>query len=80
MTTTLPSPVPLARHYYELRRQVLEAGGVTLTPWYQLSENERAVAVTEGVIILEALERATTEQTLMTDAIRRAGVSPGALA
>ncbi|MFZ3557160.1 hypothetical protein [Streptomyces sp. BH055] len=75
MTMPLPSPLPLARNYYETRRKVLEAGGTPTTPWYQLGENERAVAVAEAVIILEAIRLATEEEQALQDAVRRSGIS-----
>ncbi|WP_030780787.1 hypothetical protein [Streptomyces sp. NRRL S-920] len=57
----MPITLPLARHYYETRREVLAAGGEHVTPWYRLTPDERAVAVTEAVIILEAVRRANAE-------------------
>ncbi|MEU1310992.1 hypothetical protein ABZ419_19180 [Streptomyces cinnamoneus] len=63
--TTMPDTVPLARHYYETRREVLAAGGAQLTPWYQLAPEERAVAVTEAVIIQEAVRRANEEHAVL---------------
>lgn len=42
--TTLPITLPLARHYYETRREVLAAGGEHVTPWYRLAPDEYAVA------------------------------------
>ncbi|MGI5337718.1 hypothetical protein ACQEVS_10115 [Streptomyces sp. CA-181903] len=61
----MPDTVPLARHYYETRREVLAAGGAQLTPWYRLAPEERAVAVTEAVIIQEAVRRATEEHAVL---------------
>ncbi|MGW7521848.1 hypothetical protein ACWGJ2_40410 [Streptomyces sp. NPDC054796] len=80
----MPGVMALARHFYETRREVLAAGGAERTPWCRLSEDERAVAVAEAHIVLEAVRRADEEQVALqiliaaqppTDASpRRAGV------
>ncbi|MFG2141890.1 hypothetical protein [Streptomyces sp. NPDC048650] len=57
----MPSALSLARHYYEARREVLAAGGHEATPWYRLSADERAVAIAEAAIIVEAVRRANEE-------------------
>ncbi|WP_141753951.1 hypothetical protein [Streptomyces subrutilus] len=63
MTTNMPfAPQALARHYYEARREVLALAGITATPWYQLSADERAIADAEGQIVQEAFRRAAEEQ------------------
>ncbi|MFK0294308.1 hypothetical protein ACIQU6_28080 [Streptomyces sp. NPDC090442] len=61
----MPSPLPLARHYYETRREILASCGATATPWFRLTPDERAVAVAEAEIILEALRRAHREQDIV---------------
>ncbi|NEW75448.1 MULTISPECIES: hypothetical protein [Streptomyces] len=63
----MPSPLPLARHYYEIRREVLAACGTQITPWYRLTADERAVAVTEAEIVLEAVRRANEEHAALLD-------------
>ncbi|MFJ9618822.1 hypothetical protein [Streptomyces noursei] len=65
--TTTPSLLPLARHYRETRREVLAACGTAATPWYRLTPDERAVAVDEAEIVLEAVHRANAEHTVLLD-------------
>lgn len=65
--TIMPGSLPLARHYYETRREVLAACGTQITPWYQLTADERGVAVAEAAIIVEAVRRANEEQTMLLD-------------
>lgn len=67
--TTMPSTLSLARHYYETRREVLAAGGHETTPWYRLSADERAVAITESTIIVEAVRRANEEHAALRSAL-----------
>ncbi|MFP3991037.1 hypothetical protein U9R90_26925 [Streptomyces sp. E11-3] len=67
--TTMPGLLPLARHYYETRREVLAASGAQTTPWYRLTADELAVAVTEARIILEAVRRANQEHAVLLDGI-----------
>ncbi|MFI1201665.1 hypothetical protein ACH4VR_19800 [Streptomyces sp. NPDC020883] len=62
----MPSSLPLARHYYETRREILAACGTAVTPWYRLTPEERSVAVAEAEIILEAVRRAHREQDIVT--------------
>ncbi|MFJ4988803.1 hypothetical protein ACIP9H_34005 [Streptomyces sp. NPDC088732] len=62
MTTNMPSLPALSRNFYEARREVLAAAGVTATPWYQLSAEERQVVDAETRIIIEALRRTQVEQ------------------
>ncbi|MGC5042445.1 hypothetical protein ACLQ16_03910 [Streptomyces albidoflavus] len=88
--TTMPGTLPLARHYYETRREVLAAAGTHITPWYRLTPDERSVAVAEAAIILEAVRRVNDERTallgLVVDRLtsidgpnRRAGVTGSGL-
>ncbi|MDI3409276.1 hypothetical protein [Streptomyces cavernicola] len=63
--TTMPGLLPLARHYYETRREVLAAAGAQTTPWYRLNPDELGVAVAETQIIIEALRRANKEQAVL---------------
>ncbi|MFG2864674.1 hypothetical protein [Streptomyces sioyaensis] len=65
----MPGTMPLARHYYETRREVLAAAGTQVTPWYRLTSDERAVAVAEAAIILEAVRRANDERTALLDPV-----------
>ncbi|MGW1275542.1 hypothetical protein ACWD4V_01105 [Streptomyces tsukubensis] len=67
--TNLSESLPLARHFYEVRREVLAACGTRITPWYRLSQDERAAAVAEGVMMLEALRRAREEHDFLTAAV-----------
>lgn len=66
--TTMPGLLPLARHYYETRRELLVAAGTESTPWYRLSADELAVAVAEARIILEAVRRANDEHHVLLGA------------
>ncbi|MFE0058767.1 hypothetical protein [Streptomyces sp. NPDC059003] len=59
----------LARHYYEIRREVLAVAGTQVTPWFQLTRDERDVAVAEAAIILEAVRRANEEHAVLLDAV-----------
>ncbi|WJV44540.1 hypothetical protein [Streptomyces flavofungini] len=65
----MPSTLPLARHYYEARREVLAAAGTQATPWYRITPDERAVAVAEAAIILEAVRRANDKPALLLDLV-----------
>lgn len=67
--TTMPGLLPLARHYYETRRELLTAASTPATPWYRLSADELGVAVAEARIILEAVRRANDEQHVLMGAI-----------
>ncbi|WP_031102385.1 hypothetical protein [Streptomyces sp. NRRL S-146] len=67
--TTMPGLLPLARHYYETRREVLAAAGVQTTPWYRLAADELGVAVAEAQIILEAVRRANEEHAVLLGGI-----------
>ncbi|MFJ9416676.1 hypothetical protein ACIRPT_21140 [Streptomyces sp. NPDC101227] len=58
----MPGTLPLARHYYETRREVLAAAGTHIAPWYRLTPDERSVAVAEAAIILEAIRRTNDER------------------
>ncbi|MEV8388875.1 MULTISPECIES: hypothetical protein [unclassified Streptomyces] len=60
--TTMPGSLPLARHYYETRREVLATFGTQMTPWYRLTAEERDVAVAEAAISVEAVRRANEER------------------
>ncbi|MFE2157060.1 hypothetical protein ACFW9M_04515 [Streptomyces lydicus] len=66
---TMPNSLSLARHYYEARREVLTAAGMQITPWYRLTQDERAVTVTEAAIIQEALRRAIEERATLLDGV-----------
>ncbi|AKN68720.1 hypothetical protein QR97_01895 [Streptomyces sp. PBH53] len=59
---TTPSAISLARHLHETRRELLAHCGTPCAAWYRLSEQERAVAVVEARLVLEALRRADDEQ------------------
>ena len=74
--TTMPSLLPLARHYYETRREVLAAAGVQTTPWYQLTADELGVAVAEARIILEAVGRANEEHAVLLGCISGHPLAP----
>lgn len=63
--TTMPGTLPFARHYYETRREVLAAVGTHITPWHRFAPDERAVAVAEAAIVLEAVRRANEERTAL---------------
>lgn len=74
--TTMPGLLPLARHYYETRREVLAAAGAEPTPWYRLTADELGVAVAEAQIIIEAVSRANEEQSVLLDAISGHPLAP----
>ncbi|WP_370418967.1 hypothetical protein AB8O64_10955 [Streptomyces sp. QH1-20] len=67
--TTMPRPIPLARHYHETRREFLATCGTQITPWYRLTSDERSVAVAEATIILEAVRRANEEHAALLPVI-----------
>ncbi|MBT2396273.1 hypothetical protein [Streptomyces sp. ISL-100] len=67
--TTMPGLLPLARHYYETRREALAAAGAETTPWYRLKADELGVAVAEARIILEAVRRANDEHAVLLGGI-----------
>ncbi|MFI1012612.1 hypothetical protein [Streptomyces sp. NPDC020965] len=70
--TTMPGLLPLARHYYEARREVLLAGGRQATPWYLLSSDEHAVAIAEAKIVVEAIRRVDEERAVLLGGADRA--------
>lgn len=70
----------LARHYYEVRREVLAAAGITVTPWYQLTADDRAVAEAEANIVAVAVQRAIEEQQALTAMSLRSMLPPPGLA
>ncbi|MCZ1014421.1 hypothetical protein [Streptomyces noursei] len=74
--TTMPGLLPLARHYYETRREVLAAAGAQTTPWYRLTADELGVAVAEARIILEAVRRANEEHAVLLDGISGHPLAP----
>lgn len=64
--TTKPLLPGLTRHFYEARREVLALAGITATPWYQLTGDERKVAEAEADIVREALRRVAAEHFAIT--------------
>ncbi|MGW2550066.1 hypothetical protein [Streptomyces sp. NPDC001635] len=64
MTTKIQLPPNLARHFYEARRGYLQSVGVTIAPWFQLTELERTVNELEIDLVRQAVEAAETEQAI----------------
>ncbi|MGG2460166.1 hypothetical protein ACO0M4_10150 [Streptomyces sp. RGM 3693] len=74
--TTMPGLLPLARHYYETRREFLTAADARTTLWYRLTADELAVAVAEARIILEAVRRAVQEHAVLLDGVSSHQLAP----
>ncbi|MFB6629973.1 hypothetical protein ACFCWY_08765 [Streptomyces sp. NPDC056362] len=77
MLTQLPPN--LTRNYYEVRGEDLAQKGVTVTPWYRLTEWERQAVNTEVDGFRRAVRRAEEEQALVAehDRVIAAAAAPG---
>ncbi|MEU2969040.1 hypothetical protein ABZ687_29185 [Streptomyces ardesiacus] len=61
--TTLPPN--LTRHYYEERTQRARDDGMPVTPWYQLTDAQKASIDEDVAVFREAIRRAEDEQNIV---------------